>query len=242
MRRKRLLISIGLLFGFVVLVLVGVAAMVKHVPGYYDQATMRDGSERKQLSSEALANYVSVMNALNNDEATWTATFASDQVNAYFQEDYFAHGGDANLSESFSAPRVKFEDGKLRVGVRYGQGLLSTILTIEVKLWLVPNQMNVLAMEIVSLQAGSLPLSTGTLLDYISQFARRENIDITWFRHDGHPVAIMRFQSNLTRPTFQFEQLELKGNKLTIVGRATDLLAAPPPRVVSKGTGNAGAP
>jgi hypothetical protein len=242
MRRKRLLFSVGLLLGFVVLVLLGLAAMVKHVPSYYEQATMREGRDREQLSSEATGAYVTAGNALLHGEPTWDVTLTTDQVNAYFQQDYFNHGGDANLSEGFSGPRVKFEEGKMRVGVRYGEGVLSTILTLEIKLWLVPGQMNVLAMEIVSLQAGSLPLSTGTLLDYISQFARRENIDITWYRHDGHPVAIMRFQSDLTRPTFRFEQLELKGNKLTIVGRATDLLAAPPPRVVSKGAGNAGGP
>jgi len=234
MRRKRLLISVGLLLGFVLLVLVGLAAMVKHVPSYYEQATVHDSHERKRLSSEAFANYLTAGNALTNGEPAWDVTFTTDQVNAYFQQDYFQHGGDANLSEGFSAPRVKFEDGKMRVGVRYGTGLFSTVLTLEIKLWLVEGQMNVLAMEIVSLQAGSLPLSTGTLLDYISQFARRENIDITWYRHQGHPVAIMRFQSDLTRPTFQFERLELKGNALTIAGRSTDLLTAPPPREVPK--------
>jgi hypothetical protein len=105
-----------------------------------------------------------------------------------------------------------------------------------VKLWLARAEVNVLALEIVSLQAGSLPLSTGTLLDYISEAARRENIDITWYRHEGHPVAIMRFQSDLTRPTFQFDRVELQDGRLTIAGRSTDPLAAapPPPRAVSK--------
>src|SRR5262249_50046015 len=138
MRRKRLLISVGLLFGFVVLVLVGLAAMVKHVPSYYEQATMRDGSERQQFSNEPTANYFIAGNALLHGEPTWDVTWTTDQVNAYFQQDYFSHGGDANLSEGFSAPRVKFEEGKMRVGVRYGQGLWSTILTLEIKLWLVP--------------------------------------------------------------------------------------------------------
>ena len=94
--------------------------------------------------------------------------------------------------------------------------------------------MNTMAMEIVSLQAGSLPLSTGTLLDYISEAARRENIDISWYRQEGHPVAIMRFQADLSRPTFQFDRIELKDGKLTIGGRSTDPWPAPPPRVVAR--------
>jgi hypothetical protein len=139
------------------------------------------------------------------------------------------HGGDENLPEEFSAPRVKIENGKMRVGVRYGKGATSTVLSLELKLWLVPRQVNVLAMEIISLQAGNMPLSTGTLIDYISEAARREGIDISWYRHDGHPVAVMRFQSDLARPTFQFDRVELTEGRLTIAGRSTDPVVGPAP-------------
>jgi len=233
MRRKRLLISVGLLLGFVALVLVGLAAMVKHEPSYYRQATLPPGPEREALSSQATASFLGIGTALGRDD--WELTFRTEELNAYFQEHYFQHGGDDNLPDGFSAPRVKLEDGKMRIGVRYGQGLLSTILSLEIKLWLVPDELNVLAMEIVSLQAGSLPLSTGTLIDRISEAARRENIEIAWYRHEGHPVAIMRFQADLTRPTFQFSRIELKGGALELAGQSTDLLAPlPPPRVVPK--------
>jgi len=235
MWRKRLLISIVLVFGFVALVLVGLCAMAKHEPSYYRQATLPAGPERQSLSQQATNRFLAIGTALATSQEDWELTFKTEELNAYFQEQYYDQGGDDNLPDGFSAPRVKLEDGKMRVGVRYGKGSLSTILTLEIKLWLVKDELNVLAMEIVSLQAGSLPLSTGTLLDYISEAARREYIDIAWYRHDGHPVAIMRFQSDLTRPTFQFHQFELKGGELRIVGRSTDLLAPlPPPRPVPK--------
>jgi hypothetical protein len=234
MRRRRLLISIGLILGFIVLVLFGLAAMVKREPGYYTQAIMPEGSARESLSREAFAKYVAIETQLVQDDPVWKHTLTADQINAYFQQDYFDHGGDNNLPDGFSAPRVKFEDGKMRLGVRYGTGLFSTVLTLEIKLRLVSGQLNVLAMEIVSLQAGTLPLSTGTLLDYISQAARRENIDISWYRHDGHPVAIMRLQADLTRPTFQFDRIKIEAGSMTIAGRSTDPMAAPPPRVEKK--------
>jgi hypothetical protein len=235
MRRRRLVISVGLVVAFVALVLVGLGVMAKRVPSFYAQADMPAGPDRTAHSQAALAQWSGIVFALQAREPTWKATFTGDDLNAYFQEDYFQHGGDDNLPDGFSAPRVKIEDGKLRIGVRYGGGATSTVLSLEVKLWLASDQVNVLALEMVSLQAGSLPLSTGTLLDYISEAARRENIDITWYRREGHPVAIMRFQSDLTRPTFQFEQVELRDGRLTIAGRSTDPLAgAPAPRVVSK--------
>ena len=39
----------------------------------------------------------------------------------------------------------------------------------------------------------------------------------------------MRFQADLTRPTFQFDRIELKDGKATISGRSTDLGGPPPP-------------
>jgi hypothetical protein len=234
MRRRRLIISVGLVVTFVALVLVGLGVMVKRVPGFYDQAEMPADSDRVALSQATYGRWLHIVSALQTRDPAWEETFTADELNAYLQQDYFLHGGDNNLPEGFSAPRVKIEDGKMRIGVRYGAGLTSTVLSLEVKLWLVENEVNLMALEMVSLQAGSLPLSTGTLLDYISEAARRENIDITWYRHEGHPVAIMRFQSDLTRPTFQFDRVDLKDGKLTIAARSTDPLAgAPPPRVVA---------
>ena len=235
MRRRRLLISVGLIATFLAVVVAGLWLMVRHVPGFYAHAEMPPGDERAALSQRTFAEWSRLILELQTREPTIDATFTADELNAYFQQDYFRHGGDDNLPDGFSAPRIRIEDGKMRIGVRYGTGFTSTVLSLTVKLWLVPKELNVVALEIVGLQAGSLPLSTGTLIDYISEAARREHIDISWYRHDGHPVAVMRFQSDLTRPTFQFDRIELKDGRLTIVARSTDpLTSAPPPRAVSK--------
>ena len=232
MRRRRLLISVGLVLGFLALIVVGLVAMVKRPPSFYQQAEMPPGETRTELSERAVSQWFQISSDLNDPQ--WNLTFSADQINAFFQERYYNFGGDDNLPDGWHEPRVKIEDGKVRFGVRMGSGLYSTVMSLEIKLWKVADEVNTLAMEIVSLQAGSLPLSTGTLLDRISEAARRENIEISWYRKDGHPVAILRFQADLTRPTFQFDQIELRNGELRIAGRATDLLALPPPRVVPK--------
>ena len=231
MRRKRLLISVGLIFGFLLMVLVGLIVMVKREPSFYHQASMADSPERVAQSNSFISEFGDLRNSLVNFEPNWEVEFTNEQLNAYFQEHYYQQGGDENLPDGWHAPRVKLEDGKIRIGIRYGQGIFSTILSLEIRFWLVPNQTNVLAMEIVSFQAGSLPISTGTLLDQISAAARREHIDVTWYRKDGHPVALMKFQSDLTRPTFQFSRVELQEGKVIIAGRDADR-QTPPPRVV----------
>ena len=235
MRRRRLLISVGLVLGFLALVLAGLVAAVKREPGFYTQAELPPGPERTALSQQALAEYSRILNIIN--DTSWDVSFSTEQVNAFFQEDYYKFGGDDNWPEGVSAPRVKIEDGKMRLGFRYGRGLTSTVVSLEIRLWKVARELNMVAMEIVSFRAGSLPLSTGNLLDLISQVVRRQGIDISWYRQDGHPVAVMRFQSQLSRPTFQFDRIELKDGKAIITGRSTELggpAGPPPPRVVGK--------
>lgn len=226
MRRKRVLTSVAIVLGFVALVLVGLVALVKREPNFYRAAMLPPGEGRKQFAQSANARYLSIYGSLS--DRNWKIAYSANEINGYLQEE----GGNENLPDGFSDLRVKIEDDKMRIGLRYGKGALSTIIALDIRLWKVEGEINMLAMEIVSLQAGSLPLSTGTLLEYISETVRRQNIEINWFRNDnGHPVAIMRFQADQTRPTFQFDAIELKNDTLTITGRSTDFAIGPPPRV-----------
>ena len=218
--------SLGQVVAFVALVLFGLGWAAKRVPDFYAQGELPADSARRSQAREAVGGYFRMQGAIETLEPNWQVAFTADQLNAYFQQDFIEdHGGDANLPEGFSAPRVQIEDGRMRIGVKYGQGFWTTVLSVQLKVWLVPGKANVLAMEIESLKAGALPLSPATLLDKISELARRQNIDVTWFRENGHPVAIMRFQSDLTRPTLLFEQIDLSNGKLTIQGRSSDPFA-----------------
>jgi len=222
--------SVALVIGFVLLVLIGLVAMIKSEPNFYAQALMPAGEGRKQHSDSAKSQYQNIYSALSDQNGE--VVFSANEINGFLQEEFHRVGGDENLPEGVSDLRVKIEDGKMRLGFRLGKGIRSTIVALELRLWKVPGEINMLAMEVVSLQAGSLPLSTGTLLEYISETVRRENVEITWFRSEkGNPVAIMRFQADQTRPTFQFDAVELKDGKLMIKVRSMEFVIGPQPRV-----------
>src|SRR5258708_8270626 len=112
MRRRRLLISVGIVLGFMALVLIGLAAMARSDPGFYHQGEMGPGAERTVLSNEAFAQYWQISSQL--DDPAWTLSLSADQINAFFQEGYYQVGGDDNLWDEFHAPRVRIEDGKMR--------------------------------------------------------------------------------------------------------------------------------
>src|SRR5688572_11650137 len=133
MRRRRLLISVGLIATFLAIVVAGWWLMVRLVPDFYAQAAMPPGQVLAALSQRAVSEWSRTVIDLQTREPKIDVTFTADELNAYFQDDYFRHGGDDNLPEGFSAPRVKIDEGKMKIGVRYGTGLTSTVLSLTVK-------------------------------------------------------------------------------------------------------------
>lgn len=227
MKRRRLIISILMVMGLLATLLTALTVLVKTPPNFYAAGDIPEGEDRELFSKDLLAVFSQIRYALVNDEPHWQVSFSSDQVNAFFQEDFKRVGADENLPKGFHEPRVQIQDDQIRLGVTYGTGFWSTVLSLELKVWLVSGEINMLAVEIVGLKAGHLPLSTSTLLDYITEMSRKQNIDVTWYRYHGHPVAIMRFQSDQTRPTFQFERVEVKNQDLILVGRSTESVGLP---------------
>ena len=70
-------------------------------------------------------------------------------------------------------------------------------------MWLVAQEVNLIGVEIVSLRAGGLPISRQSILDYITDAARRKNIDVKWYHRKDNPVGILKPQADQVRPTIQ---------------------------------------
>src|SRR5439155_15409796 len=118
--------------------------------------------------------------------------------------------------------RIGLDKDRLRIGFRYEGGWWSSVISVNLRVWLVAKETNVVALELCGFHAGGLPLGTQVLLDFISEAARKHNIEVTWFRHGNHPVALLHFQANQPRPTILLRQLELQPGGFMIAG-------SPPP-------------
>jgi hypothetical protein len=123
-----------------------------------------------------------------------------------------------------SMPRVAIEPDKARLAFRYGSGTRSAVISIDIRLWLVKTEPGLIALELQSLRAGSLPISSQSLLDQLSEFGEKWNIKVTWYRYpkNGNPVALLRLQADKEKPTVKLTQLELQQGKLIIAGRSTE--------------------
>jgi hypothetical protein len=223
MRRRAVL----WVFTIVTLALVASAGaltlLFRHVPAFYTRSAIPKGSARQALSQEFLMRSTELWGAINSDRPTEHSYF-QDQINGYLQE---REGESEPMRKRSSAPiieipdeihniRVTFDDDLIRLGFRYGKGWWSTVVTIDFRVWLVARKPNVIALELCNFRAGAIPLGTQALLDYVSEATRDHNIEVNWYRHGGHPVALLQFQANQIRPTFQIRRLEVKPGQLVI--------------------------
>jgi hypothetical protein len=222
MRRKSLILAL-----LVVLILLGgagttLALLAGHEPAYYRRGAIPAGKERQVWSNQFLDEFFHLYNALQQDELTWRAEFTTDQINAYLQEGFISSGVDEKmLPDKVEAPRVALDDDRLRLGFRYGFGRWNAIITIDLRLWVAKGEPNTVGLELLGLHAGSLPISAQSLLEHVSEAARRSGVDVSWYRHDGHPVALLRFGADQPRTTVHLRHVEIKDGRIVLQGRCS---------------------
>ena len=228
MRRKSLILAL-----LVVLILLGgvgtaLALLVSHEPAYYRRGAIAAGKQRQIWSNQFFEEFMNLCNALQHDDLTWRAEFTPEQINAYLQEGFISSGLDEKmLPDRVENPRFALDEDRLRLGFRYGRGRWTAIITIDLRLWIAQGEPNTVALELLGLHAGALPISAQSLLEYVSDAARRMTftdgqrvVDVSWFRHNGHPVALLRFGPDRPRSTVHLTHVELKAGQIILQGRS----------------------
>jgi len=221
MKRKSVLFGIGVAL-FLASVGTVLVLLFLHEPAVYARSSLPEGEERQMQSGEFFAEFLRLSDEIHNKE--WDATFSEKSINSYFEEGFISSGvAKSVLPEGISDPRVAIEPGKLRLAFRYKVGPWTTIISIDMRMWLASNgEPNVIALELQSLHAGSLPIAAQSLLEQIFETARQNGIKVIWYRYHGNPVALLKFQADEPHPTIQFLNLQLKSGKIVIQGRSID--------------------
>ncbi len=224
MSRKSFCLTLGalaLLAGAAVGILL---LLVCREPAAYARTAVPPGAERERLAKECLADFTHVINVVQSP-GDWSADFTDEEINSYFQEDFVGCGlGNTVLPEGFSEPRVTFGPDTVQVAFRYGCGAWSTIISIDLRVWLASQEPNVVLLELQGLRAGSLPVSAHALLEQIAEGLQRQhaNLEVLWYRHDGNPTALVRFRGDGPRPAVQLQRLQIKSGKMVISGRSLE--------------------
>jgi hypothetical protein len=217
--------------GIVLLLLGGVALvlvlLVRHELEWYTRAAVPPGPQREKNSEKFWAEFIELTHP-SETEAKWYAQFTDDQINSFFEEGLVQSGLDTRLlPEGVRQPRVAIEPGRLRLAFRYGRGAWSSVISIDLGIWLAAREQNAVVIEVESLRAGALPIAAQSILQDVTNTIRQNNtnIELTWYRNPetGNPCAVVRFlATDPEHPTVLLDALQLEKGKMTIHCKYSD--------------------
>jgi len=213
--------ALMLLVGGVGIGLGGIFYLAKREPDFYHHAPVPDEFDTRERAAQLLTRVQDFKNEIRS-RSEWGETFTAEELNCFFVENMGRKSGLASmLPESVHSPRVAIDGDHIKIGFKYGEGFWSTVVWVELKVWLVKDEPNLVAVEVCDLRTGSLPVGSQTVLDSISDAAREWNIEVTWYRHGSNPVGLFRFFANqVGPPTSQILTLDVKDGKIVVAGRS----------------------
>jgi len=219
MSRKSVLVGTGLLLLSAGTVGATLAILLRHEPTFYRRAAVPPGPERQALS-KACFSHVGTFLLRVKDSQSWQGTFGEEEINSYLEED-FVHSAVKSLTlpEHITDPRLVIEPDRVRLGFRYHVGQFSTVVSIDMRIWLAKEESNVAALEIQGMRLGALPVSAQSILERLQEAAESNNVKLSWYRHKGNQVAILRFQDQ-SRTSVVLENLDLHPGKIFIQGQS----------------------
>ena len=219
-RRRPFFIALALLLSAAGAATAALLYAGKTEPSFYTAAGQPNDFDTHERSARLLTRVVDLQNDIRAKDE-WGDTFTTDDLNAFFIENLGPKGRLTDtLPKGFHSPRISVEGDRLKLGVKYREGFWSTIVWLELKVWLVADQLNLAAVEVCNLNAGALPFGSQSILDKIADVARESSIDVTWYRNKSNPVGLFRFFAKQPRPTSQVLTLEVKDGKIVIAGRS----------------------
>jgi len=223
--KRRFWIKVFILLGALGLSLGVLAYLLKQTPEFYRVAPTVDSEAT--LGSDVLTRFGDLRNDILS-QPDWGSSFTAEELNAFLRDHMDDREGLAGLLlGGMKSPRVAIEGDRLKFAARVHWGdseTFSTILSVELKVWLVSREVNTLAVELVGAWAGGLPITSlpfgpQTQLDSITENARQSNIAVTWYRHDGNLVGLFRFYADQPQPLVQIRTTKISEGRLTIAGR-----------------------
>jgi hypothetical protein len=202
--------------------------LLHYEPHHHRACATPPGPDRVRSSQEFYKAFFDMLGGMDG-KGPWEGRFTDKQVNSYLNE-AFIHSGlsEKLLPEGISEPRVLFESERMRLSFRYRSRFVNTVISVRLRVWLPRSEPNMAALGLEGFQAGLVPFTAQWLLERISQAARDNNIGVTWYRHDGYPVALLRFQADQPRPTLQMQAIRLEPGCIIIHGGSSDAKAEAP--------------
>ena len=146
-----------------------------------DPQTLQSGS--RELESRATALY-----SETRHPGKWQAAFTEEQINGWLAVQLANTYADA-LPKDIWEPRVSIADDHVALGFRTRRGGVETVVSAKAVVMLTEDGQ--VAVRLLSVHAGALPLPGMQVAEDLSQACRKLQLPVSWTQVEGQPVALV---------------------------------------------------
>jgi hypothetical protein len=216
----RLALAVAVALAIVLAVsLWGVYQASQQVPQFYEQA-LAAPPETQVAAGQALERQAASLNNQVRRPGRWEARFTQDQINGWLAVD-LPKKFPGSLPRGVTDPRVAVSPDEIQLAVKWQQGNTSAVLSAAGDVYLTeePNQ---IAVRVVAVRAGALPVPLARFLDEIAERAASSGLPLEWTEIEGDPVALIKLP--LDREEFRgkqllVEELRLEEGAIVVAGK-----------------------
>ena len=173
----------------------------------------------RELESRATALYSDA-----RQQGQWHALFTSEQINGWLATQLAANQ-EREFPTNIRDPRVAITKDALTLGFRTTSGGVDTVVTVDANVFLTAE--GAVAIRLISVRAGALPLPVMRLADEIADACTKLSLPVRWTQQAGEPVALVEMHSDpdSENPQLHIDSIELGESELYVAGH-TELATA----------------
>jgi len=203
---------------------------LRRVRPFYEQALALDPQALKQGGRE-LETRASALYSDSHKPGQWRAVFTADQINGWMATQLTDDHGHT-LPKGIDLPRVAIGDDTFTLGFRARHGGVETVVSADASAMV--TESGEIAVRLISVQAGSLPLPVLEVADEIAKACQSLSLPVRWTQEKGEPVALIDIhrESPTAKNQLFVDTIELRDSSLYVAGHTAEQSSTP--RVANK--------
>ena len=220
---------VGRFFFWLIAVLILAAAGVwytltsaQQLPEYYAQALEQELAIVAEDGKEFERSLIQLRNTARQRKP-WIVEITQEQINGWLCSDLPEKFPDS-LPAEITDPRAFINQENVQIAFKYTVSRFTGVVVISANIYCTEKP-NELALQLVSVKTGFLPLPVGPWLDRVTDTIRKAGISIFWTQsEDGTPTAIFTLPEQVTTTAthhVSVEAVDLRPGKLVIAGKTT---------------------
>lgn len=193
-------------------------ALARAVP-FYVEALASDPAEMERASRELESRLAAVYSEAQKT-GRWHATFTAEQINSWLAVELPNSFPDL-LSQDFRDPRVAISAEGVSLGFQTKVAGVETVIAVVTDMFV--DEHGLLAIQLRSVQAGSLPLPTKDIVDRTQRAIKRSRLPCHWSQSTGDPVLLVNVSELVSGEHQQreLETVELHDGEIYLAGYTT---------------------